>query len=245
MAQQKAAKHKTVSHEEWLAARKQHLAQEKEFTRQRDRLSEARRDLPWEEVDKEYLFDGPNGRQSLAELFQGRGQLVIYHAMFDPATATPKTSWTEDAACSACSWWMDNFNGIVVHVNHKDVTMAAVSKAPYSKISAYRKRMGWSFDWYSSAESEFNRDFGVTFTAEEVAKKKAGYNFGTQPPFQTENPGISVFAREGDRVFHTYSTYSRGLDMLNVAYHYLDLVPAGRNEESGIFWIKRHDEYED
>ena len=163
--------HPVVSHEEWLAARKQLLVEEKEFTRLRDRLSQRRRDLPWEAVDKEYVFEGPHGRQTLAELFDGRSQLVVYHAMFDPATASPQTSWTEDAACFACSFWADNFNGIVVHLNHRDVTMVAISRAPYAKIAAYAKRMGWTFPWLSSGESEFNVDYKVSFTAKEVAEQ--------------------------------------------------------------------------
>jgi predicted dithiol-disulfide oxidoreductase (DUF899 family) len=237
--------HKIASHEEWLAARKQHLVEEKKFTRLRDELSQARRDLPWEAVEKEYVFDGPKGRQTLDELFDGRSQLVIYHAMFDPANASSQTSWTEDAACPFCSFWMDNFNGVVVHLGQKDVKMIAVSRAPYPKITAYAKRMGWSFDWFSSGGTDFNSDYGVSFTAEQVAGKTADYNYGTQNSWQTEGPGISVFVKDEDsRIYHTYSTYARGLDMLAVAYHYLDLVPKGRNEDHGPYWIHRKDEYE-
>src|SRR5437016_543918 len=172
--------HPVVSHEEWLAARKQLLADEKEFTRLRDRLSQRRRDLPWETVDKEYVFEGPNGRQTLAELFDGRSQLVVYHAMFDPATASPTTSWTTDAACQGCSFWADNFNGIIVHLNHRDVTLVAVSRAPYAKIAAYEQRMGWTFTWVTSADNEFNFDYKVSFTAKEVAERKADYNYTMQ-----------------------------------------------------------------
>ncbi len=241
------AQHKVVPHQEWLAARKQHLAEEKDFTRRRDHLSQARRDLPWEAVDKEYVFEGPQGRQTLAELFDGRGQLVVYHAMFDSASASPSTSWTEDAACPYCSWWMDNFNGIVVHLNHRDVTMVGVSRAPYSKIAAYKKRMGWTFNWVSSGDTDFNRDFGVSFSAKEVADGKADYNYDSQNSWQTEAPGVSVFTNDGDsRIFHTYSTYARGLDMVNVAYRYLDLVPKGRGDEvHGPNRVRRTDEYED
>jgi predicted dithiol-disulfide oxidoreductase (DUF899 family) len=240
------AQHKVVSHEEWLAARKQLLAEEKEFTRLRDRLSQRRRDLPWEAVDKEYVFEGPNGRRTLAELFDGRGQLVVYHAMFDPATASSSTSWTADAACHACSFWADNFNGIVVHLNHRDVTMVAVSRAPYEKIAAYEQRMGWTFPWYSSGKSDFNFDYKVSFTPEEVAAGKGDYNYTIQA-VGLEQPGVSVFAKDAaGRIFHTYSTYARGLDMVNVAYHYLDLVPKGRDEgDRGGHWIRRHDEYGD
>jgi predicted dithiol-disulfide oxidoreductase (DUF899 family) len=235
--------HHVVSHDEWLAARKQLLAEEKEFTRLRDQLSQRRRDLPWEAVDKEYVFEGPHGRQTLAELFDGRSQLVVYHAMFDPATASPSTSWTEDAACQFCSFWADNFNGIVVHLNHRDVTLVAVSRAPYAKIAAYEQRMGWTFPWVSSGKSDFNFDYRVSFTTQEVAEQ-ADYNYTIQA-VGPEQPGVSVFCKDAaGRIFHTYSTYARGLDMLNVAYHYLDLVPKGRDEgDGGPYWVRRHDEY--
>ena len=240
--------HKVVSHKEWLEARKRHLADEKEFTRQRDNLSQARRDLPWERVEKEYGFEGPNGRATLSELFQGRGQLVIYHAMFNPDTASESTTWTTDAPCMVCSYWMDNFDGVVVHLNHRDVTMAAVSYAPYENLAAYRKRMGWGFPWYSSRGSDFNFDYRVSFTPEELAAGKADYNYRTDPiSVGSEAPGISVFTRgEDGEIYHTYSAYARGLDMLNVAYHYLDIVPKGRDEgDTGAKWIHRRDEYPD
>ncbi len=239
--------HQVTSHDEWLTARKELLAEEKEFTRLRDRLSQRRRDLPWEAVDKEYVFDGPNGRQTLADLFDGRSQLVVYQAMFDPATASPSTSWTQDAACPYCSFWADNFNGIVVHLNHRDVTMIAVSRAPYEKIAAYSKRMGWTFKWVSSGNTDFNFDYGVSFTAQEIAEGNANYNYTGQNPHQSEAPGLSVFIKDSDgKIFHTYSAYARGLDMVNVAYHYLDLVPKGRDEgDRGLSWVRRHDEYGD
>jgi len=239
--------HTVASHEEWLAARKQLLAEEKEFTRLRDRLSQRRRDLPWEAVDKEYVFEGPHGRQTLAELFDGRSQLVIYHAMFDPATASPSTTWTGDAACHSCSFWADNFNGIIVHLHHRDVTLAAVSRAPYAAISAYAQRMGWTFPWVSTAPSDFNVDYGVSFTADEVAAQQAEYNYTLQDLHLSELPGLSVFFKDDSgRIFHTYSAYARGLDMVNLAYHYLDLVPKGRDEGGqGQYWVRRHDEYDD
>lgn len=242
------ADHKVVSHSNWLEARKRHLADEKEFTRMRDRLSQARRDLPWERVEKEYVFEGAGGRATLADLFDGRGQLVIYHAMFNPATASPSTTWTKDAPCFVCSWWMDNFDRVVVHLNHRDVTMAAVSLAPYPKVAAYRRRMGWSFPLYSSIGSDFNFDYRVSFTPEELAAGEADYNYRTDPvTIGSEAPGVSVFARdESGQIFHTYSTYARGLDMLNVAYHYLDIVPKGRDENAqGVMWVHRRDEYPD
>ncbi len=232
--------HKVVSEDEWIAARKQLLAREKEFTRLRDELSEARRNLPWVRVDKRYVFEGENGRETLPQLFAGRSQLIVYHFMFDP-------EW--DAGCKSCSFWADNFNGIVVHLNHRDVTMIAVSRAPYAKLAAYKRRMGWTFKWVSSAPSDFNRDFHVSHTPEELAQGRGYYNYTLQKPYASEAPGLSVFWRDADdTVFHTYSCYARGLDMLNGAYHHLDLVPKGRDEanlphHSG--WLRRHDEYVD
>jgi predicted dithiol-disulfide oxidoreductase (DUF899 family) len=233
-----AENHKVVSSDEWIEARKQLLIKEKEFTRLRDQLSQQRRDLPWEAVNKEYVFEGPNGKQTLPELFDGRSQLIVYHFMFDP-------SW--DAGCPHCSFWADNFNGIIVHLNQRDSTMIAVSRAPYSKLAAYEKRMGWNFKWVSSHDTDFNFDYHVSFTPEELARKEAFHNFTTQSPPGSETVGVSVFYKgESGKVFHTYSTYSRGVDMVNGAYHYLDLVPKGRDEagqRNPQFWVRRHDEY--
>jgi predicted dithiol-disulfide oxidoreductase (DUF899 family) len=239
--------HKVVSHDEWVAARKKHLAKEKEFTHMRDQLSRERRELPWELVETDYTFEDERGKVSLLDLFEERSQLVIYHAMFNPDTAEPHTTWTADAACYACSWWMDNFNGITVHLNHRDITIGAVSLAPYPAIAAYKQRMGWSFPWYSSAGSEFNFDYHVSYTPEEVKAGKAEYNYRVSPVSGSEGPGISVFLNDGGNIYHTYSTYTRGLDMLNVAYHYMDLVPKGRDEGPGGLgeWVRRHDEYPD
>ncbi len=229
-------RHATVSRDEWLAARKALLAREKEFTKARDELSAARRGLPWVKVDKTYVFDGADRRQSLAELFAGRAQLIVYHFMFAP-------DW--NAGCPHCSHWADNFNAVIVHLNHRDVTMVAVSRAPYEKLAAYRKRMGWSFKWLSSFGNDFNRDFGVAFTPEEVADKKAFYNYVLQDPRAPEREGVSVFFKDGGDVFHTYSSYARGIDLLNTDYNYLDLTPKGRDENGrGPFWVRRHDEYE-
>jgi len=241
------ATHKVVRHDAWVAARKKHLVKEKEFTRLRDQLSRERRDLPWELVEKEYVFEGEHGRQTLADLFQGRGQLVVYHAMFNPDTASPSTTWTQDAPCWACSFWMDNFNGVTVHLNHRDITMVAVSLAPCAKLAAYKKRMGWTFPWLSSAGSEFNFDYRVSFTENELKADAVDYNYRLNPWSMSEAPGISVFSRDEDgRIYHTYSTYARGLDMLNVAYHYMDLFPKGRDEgDSGLTWVRRRDEYPD
>ena len=229
-----------VSREEWLAARKRHLLKEKEFTRLRDELSRQRRELPWVKVEKEYVFDAPGGKRTLFELFQGRSQLVVYHFMFGP-------DWEQ--ACKSCSFWADNFNGIVVHLNHRDVTMLAVSGAPLGKIQAFKKRMGWEFDWMSSFGNDFNRDFHVSFTPDELSKGEVYYNFGLTKFPSDEAPGISVFCKNAKgEVFHTYSCYARGLDMLNGAYHYLDLVPKGRDEDGLSFtmaWVRHHDRYED
>ena len=231
-----SAHHTVVSREEWIEARKRLLLKEKEFTRLRDALSQQRRDLPWERVAKRYVFDGPSGPEALPELFEGRSQLIVYHFMFAP-------EW--EAGCPHCSRWADSFNGIIVHLSHRDATMVAVSRAPYAKLAAYKKRMGWTFKWVSSFATDFNFDYRVSFTPDEVAKKAAPYNYTVQDPDASEREGVSVFYKdpEGD-VFHTYSTYARGIDMLCVDYHYLDLVPKGRDEHGeGPFWVRRHDEY--
>jgi predicted dithiol-disulfide oxidoreductase (DUF899 family) len=203
----------------------------------RDQLSQQRRDLPWERIDKQYVFEGRNGRERLPELFAGRSQLIVYHFMFAP-------EW--EAGCPHCSRWADNFDGVIVHLNQRDVTMVAVSRAPYSKLAAYEKRMGWSFKWVSSCETDFNFDYHVSFRPEELAKEAAFYNFTVQDPGESEREGVSVFYKEpGGGIFHTYSAYARGIDMLNVDYHYLDLVPRGRDEGGrGPFWVRRHDEYD-
>ena len=239
---------KVVSHADWLVARKELLAKEKELTRFRDELSAQRRDLPWERVTKNYVFDGPRGTETLEQLFDGRSQLIVYHAMFDPKTVTPKTPYTKDAPCSMCSFWMDNFERVVVHLAHRDVTLIAASRAPVEKLEAYRKRMGWTFKWVSVGDSDFNRDYGVTLTAEEIANGQGEYNYARTGFPIAELPGISVFYKDAAlQVFHTYSTYARGLDMLNVGYHYLDIVPKGRDEEAkrGGRWVRRRDEYAD
>jgi predicted dithiol-disulfide oxidoreductase (DUF899 family) len=228
--------HKVVSENQWIEARRAFLAKEKEFTRLRDELSKERRALPWLAVTKAYAFDGPKGSATLPDLFDGRSQLVVYHFMFDP-------SW--EAGCPICSFWADNFDGVVQHLAHRDVTMVAVSQAPYEKLAAYEKRMGWSFPWYSSARSDFNYDFHVAFTPEEIAAKSADYNFVKQDPRRPQREGISVLHRDASgAVFRTYSTFARGLDLMNTAYNYLDLVPKGRDEGgSGPRWVRRHDEY--
>jgi predicted dithiol-disulfide oxidoreductase (DUF899 family) len=231
-------KHRIVSHDQWLEARKRFLAEEKEFTRARDLLSRKRRDLPWERVMKDYVFDGPTGKQTLADLFAGKSQLIVYHFMFHP-------DW--EAGCKSCSFWADNFNGIDVHLAHRDVSFVAISRAPLAKLDAYKKRMGWSFRWLSSCGSDFNHDYYVTFTPEEIETGTAFHNYAPRKVPVSEMVGISVFYKdENGAIFHTYSAYSRGVDMLNGAYHYLDLAPKGRDEDSLAYtqaWVRRHDEY--
>jgi predicted dithiol-disulfide oxidoreductase (DUF899 family) len=230
--------HKVVSSGEWLDARMRLLAKEKEFTQLRDELSQARRDLPWERVDKNYVFDGPNGAESLAELFGGRSQLIVYHFMFNP-------EW--EAGCKSCSFWADSFERNVVHLNHRDVTLVAISRAPLGKIEAFRKRMGWTFKWLSSAANDFNFDYQVSFRPEQLATGEVYYNYRQRKSSMTDLVGISVFYRDADgEVFHTYSCYERGVDMMNAAYHYLDLVPKGRDEGGRTqFWVRHRDSYDE
>jgi len=233
-------KSKVVSREKWFVSRKEFLAKEKEFTRLRDQLSQQRRELPWVKVNKEYLFDGPDGKETLKDLFKDRSQLIIYHFMYGPG-------WQQ--GCPSCSFWADNFNGIVIHLKHRDISLLAVSRAPLDELKAYKKRMGWSFKWVSSFENDFNHDYHVSFTSDEVKKSKMFYNYSIGKFPSEELPGISVFYKDkqGD-IFHTYSCYARGLDMLNGAYHYMDLVPKGRDEDDLSYtmaWIHRHDQYDD
>ena len=232
------ADHPVVSHEDWLKARLDLLAAEKEFTRQRDALTRRRMAMPWERVEKPYRFEGPDGALTLADLFGGCSQLAVFHFMFAP-------EWEE--GCKSCSFWADNFDGIPVHLAHRDVAFTAVSRAPLAKLEAYKKRMGWSFPWVSSQGSDFNFDYHVSFTPEELAAGKAYLNYKVQPVDVSDYPGISVFAKDGNgEVFHTYSCYLRGNDMVNGAYQFLDLVPKGRDEDGFDFsmeWVRRHDQY--
>ena len=231
------AMHKVVSNEEWLAARKGFLAKEKEFTRLREELARQRRELPWVKVEKAYAFDGPNGKESLSDLFAGRGQLIVNHFMFGP-------DWNE--GCPSCSFWADTYNGIVVHLEHRDASFVVVSRAPLEKLEAYKRRMGWSFKLVSSLNNDFNRDYHVSFTPEE--QKTAVYNYAAGGFGSSEAPGVSVFAKgEDGQIFHTYSCYARGLDMLNGAYQLLDVVPKGRDEQGlpyPMAWVRRHYKYE-
>ena len=232
--------HPVVSSEKWLVARKELLAKEKEFSRLRDELTQQRRNLPWEKVDKKYTFDAAGGKETLADLFGSCSQLIIYHFMYGP-------DWEE--GCPSCSFWADNFNGIDVHLKHRDMNLIAVSRARLDTLDAYKKRMGWNFKWVSSYDSDFNQDYQASFTPDEMEQGEVYYNYETTKFPSEEAPGISVFYRDqqGD-VFHTYSCYARGLDMLNGAYHYMDLVPKGRDEADlphSMAWLRRHDQYED
>ena len=227
-----------VSEAEWLVARRDLLTREKEFTRQRDALSAARRQLPMVKVDRDYIFEGPKGKETLSDLFDGRSQLVIYHFMLGPG-------WGE--GCKSCSFLADHFDGANWHLPHRDVTLVVGSRAPLAEINTYKKRMGWRFKWVSSYGNDFNFDYHVSATEKEKATGKMYYNYQIQDRLNEEMPGLSVFLKdeEGD-VFHTYSTYARGLDILVGAYNFLDLTPKGRDEEHLDFtmdWVRRHDDY--
>jgi predicted dithiol-disulfide oxidoreductase (DUF899 family) len=231
--------HQVVSRPEWLNARRRFLAKEKELTRLRDELSQERRQLPWERVDKSYVFDGPTGQLTLDELFAGKSQLVVYHLMFAPEA---------EAACRGCSFWADNFNGTIPHLEQRDVSFVAISRAPIAKLQSFARRMGWSFNWVSCAGNDFNYDYQASFRAEQIADGTALYNFERNPEQMPDKPGFSVFFRDanGD-AFHTYSTYARGIDPMNVAFQLLDLVPKGRNEAGlphPMSWVKLRDQYE-
>ena len=226
-----------VSPDEWRAARLELLKKEKEFTRARDELSRARRALPRVKIDKQYAFQTDDGERTLVQLFDGRSQLVMYHFMFGP-------DW--EAGCPSCSFWTDSYNGAGIHLAHRDTTFTLCSRAPLDKLQAYKKRMGWDLPWVSSFGSDFNYDFGVSFTPEQQANV-GDYNFGTQSQVEEELPGISVFFEDGGDVYRTYSAYARGIDALNITYQLLDVTPKGRDEDGLPFaaaWLRRHDEYD-
>ncbi len=226
--------HPVVSRQEWLRARKELLKGEKELTRFRDRLAAQRRELPWLKVEKDYTFHGPEGPLALADLFRGRSQLIVYHFMFDPA-------W--DAGCPGCSFLSDHVDGARLHFENHDVAYTAISRAPLAKLEAYKARMGWKFPWVSSEGSDFNYDFGVSFTEEQVAEGDALYNYERNDE-AGECPGISVFYRDdAGEIFHTYSSYGRGPEEVITAFMLMDMTPKGRNETDTMDWVKRHDEY--
>ena len=230
--------HQVLPRNEWIEARRRFLAKEKEFTRLREELSRERRELPWERVAKSYVFDGAAGKETLADLFAGRSQLIVYHFMFSPDA---------DSGCKSCSFWADSYNGIIPHLNQRDVSFAAVSRAPLTKLQSFAARLGWSFKWVSSGNNDFNYDYHVSFRPQDVAHGTATYNYVDYKRSMPDLPGFSVFFKDtGGDIFHTYSTYARGLDPMNVAYQLLDLVPKGRDETGlphAMAWVKFHDQY--
>jgi predicted dithiol-disulfide oxidoreductase (DUF899 family) len=229
--------HKIASREDWLAARKWLLGKERELTHLRDQLNAERRALPWVKVDKAYVFDTPSGKESLADLFDGRSQLAVYHFMLTPGS---------DHVCDGCAFLADHIDAARMHFEHADLSFAAVSRAPLSQIESVKKRMGWRFKWVSSFGNDFNYDYQVSFTQEQIAKRETGYNFGTTPYADVDLPGTSVFAKDaGGQVFHTYSSYARGGELLLGAFNWLDLTPKGRNEAGTMSWVRLHDEYDE
>ncbi len=233
-----AGEHRVVSRDAWLNERLALLAEEKKLTRQHDALAEKVRDLPWVKVDKNYTFDSPTGKKSLADLFGSHSQLIVYHFMFDP-------TWSQ--GCKSCSFIADHYNGIVGHLAHRDISFVTVSKAPIEKIEQFRKRMGWTFPWVSGGNNDFGHDFGVSFTDEQLTDGNTVYNFNQQPYAIRELPGLSVFSKDAQgKIYHTYSTYARGLDRFLTAYQYMDVTPKGRDEAEtpGMGWLRHHDRYD-
>ncbi|HUO17434.1 MAG TPA: thioredoxin family protein [Verrucomicrobiae bacterium] len=230
---------KVVSHEQWVAARKEFLAKEREFTHLRDELSKKRRELPWEKVEKQYKFEGPEGKETLADLFDGRSQLLVYHFMLGPG-------WKE--GCPSCSYIADSFDGITIHLAARDTTFLAISRAPLSEIEAFKERMGWRFRWVSSFGSDFNYDYHVSRSEQEPEKGHVYYNYEMVEFPSEERPGASAFYKRDGEVFHTYSTYARGLDILVPTYNWLDLTAKGRDEDQlahPMAWVRHHDKYGD
>lgn len=239
MAEVNPENHPVVPRDRWLAQRQALLAREKELTRLRDQIARERRALPWVRIEKDYVFDAPGGRRRLADLFEGRRQLLVQHFMFAPG-------WEQ--GCPSCSFMADHIEGARLHLAQRDVTLAVVSRAPLADIERFRRRMGWPFTWVSSFGNDFNRDFGVSFTPEELARGEVYYNYGLQPFPVEEAPGISVFYKDdAGEVFHTYSTYARGVEVMMGAYDFLDLTPKGRDEDGLAYtmaWVRHHDRYE-
>jgi len=229
--------HTIISQEKWLEARRDLLAAEKDLTHRGDQVAELRRKLPWVRVEKRYAFEGPDGKVSLAELFAGRSQLLVQHFMLAPGAKE---------GCKSCSYMADHTDGMTAHLAQRDVTFVAISRAPYNEIEQFRQRMGWRFNWVSSNANGFNHDFRVSFTPEEIAKGGIDYNFGVSSFAARELPGVSVFMKDEDgTVFHTYSTYGRGVEVMMGTYRMLDLTPKGRDEEGhNMQWVRHHDRYE-
>ena len=233
------AGHRVVPREQWVKERIALLAEEKAFTRQRDQMSAKVRDLPWVKVEKNYLFDAPTGKKSLADLFGPHHQLIVYHFMFDP-------TWSQ--GCKSCSFIADHYNPLMVHFAHRDVSFVTVSKAPIEQLERFRTRMGWTFPWVSAGSNDFGRDFGVSFTDQELASDRAVYNYNGKPYPIRELPGLSVFYKDPQgTIYHTYSTFARGLDIFLGFYNYLDVTPKGRDEAAGegMDWLRHHDRYDD
>ena len=230
--------HKIVPQDEWLKARKALLAKEKEFTKTRDALSSARRDLPWTLIEKNYVFDGPNGKETLSDLFGGKSQLIVYHFMFGPG-------WEE--GCEHCSFWADHFDSVNIHIGQRDTTFVVISRAPLKEIEPFKKRMGWRFKWVSSFDTDFNFDLKVSFTPEQLKNGTAIYNYAKLDVEIDQREGVRAFYRDqnGD-IYHTYSSYARGIDLMNTTYNFLDLTAKGRDENPDATqnWVRYHDEYQ-
>jgi predicted dithiol-disulfide oxidoreductase (DUF899 family) len=230
--------HPVANRENWIKARQALLVEEKQLFRAHDALKAKRRTLPWLPVEKDYVFETKGGKKSLAELFDGKSQLVVYHLMYAP-------QW--DSPCEHCSFWADHFDGVRLHIGQRDANLIAISRAPVSQLEAHKKRMGWNFQWASAAGNSFPYDFLASFTDEEVASKSAFFNYVQADPLTTDREGVSVFFKDSDeKIYLTYATFARGIDMLNGTYNYLDLCPKGRDEESLEYpqeWVKFHDEY--
>lgn len=231
--------HKVVSPKAWLAARKRLLVKEKKFSKLRDQLNRQRRELPWVKVEKKYVFDGPNGRRTLADLFHGKSQLIVYHFMFGPG-------WGD--GCPHCSFWADHYDSVNLHLGQRDTALAVISRAPWQEIEPFKKRMGWQFQWLSSNGNDFNFDFHVSFTPENIKSGQAVYNYAKLGMDIDEREGVSAFYRDkkGD-IYHTYSSYARGIDLMNTTYNFLDLTAKGRDENSDApqDWVRYHDKYQD
>jgi predicted dithiol-disulfide oxidoreductase (DUF899 family) len=231
--------HKVVSEKQWLAARKKLLAEEKKFSKLRDQLNKKRRNLPWVKVEKEYVFESPDGNETLGDLFDGKSQLITYHFMFGPG-------WGE--GCPHCSFWTDHYDGTMVHLAHRDTTLILVSRAPYSEIEPFKRRMGWRIKWVSSAKNDFNFDYHVSFTPEEIRSGKMIYNYGPLNMDIDEREGVSAFYKDSKgAIYHTYSSYARGIDLVNTTYNFLDITAKGRDEnpERTQDWVRYRDRYED